>query len=476
MKLSEIEKVDSLENEIIEFKAKLNRDNFESWIKTISGFSNAKGGTIYLGVRDDLTLEGFTRDEADKERNFFNNSVNQFLVPLPQYTISFLKYIVNSKTKYVIKIIILESKLKPVYVKYKGVYSAFIRKQGYTSSASPSEIYDMVIKSKKYEFDVLPTNIKYDKDDFKKLHFCYSERTGKELNDKELEVIGFFDKDRYLKQGALLFKDDYSGEKTAISCNVFQGFNKGDDRIITSDDIKTNILDSITFSLSFIKRNMNIGMIKTDDGRIDVPAYPSRSLIEGVVNSIVHRDYYIENSQISIDIFRDRLEITSPGPLASGELINKNYDLTHIISERRNKLISEVLVRLKYMEAKSTGFDKIAMDYKEQSNKHKPFVFSDSRQFTLTLPDLTYQDGVENTFSNVNLLPSNIQNPQYSNTILNFCLNKQRSIKEICLHLNISDSTYFRRNILEPLVKEQYLICSKQGNKKVYITNKDQVF
>jgi hypothetical protein len=38
--------------------------------------------------------------------------------------------------------------------------------------------------------------------------------------------MGFFTKDKILKNGALLFSDDYSGEKTQVQCSVFSGFTK----------------------------------------------------------------------------------------------------------------------------------------------------------------------------------------------------------------------------------------------------------
>lgn len=43
--------------------------------------------------------------------------------------------------------------------------------------------------------------------------------------------------------------------------------------------------------------------------------------------------------------------------------IGKTYDLSGIISKRRNELIAGVLVACNVMEAAGTGFDKIAEEY-----------------------------------------------------------------------------------------------------------------
>ena len=95
-------------------------------------------------------------------------------------------------------------------------------------------------------------------------------------------------------------------------------------------------------------------------------------------------------------MFKDRIEISSPGSFYQGEKISKTYDLSNIISMRRNELICEVFVKCKVMEAAGTGFDKIIEDYAKADEKHKPYIFSSSDHFTLVLPDLTYIPGIKN--------------------------------------------------------------------------------
>ena len=71
-----------------ECKARLDRNNPQNWVKTVGGFSNAAGGTLYLGVEDkSLKLIGFTRKDADNERNYFNNQINEHISPRPQYPV-----------------------------------------------------------------------------------------------------------------------------------------------------------------------------------------------------------------------------------------------------------------------------------------------------------------------------------------------------------------------------------------------------
>lgn len=102
---------------------------------------------------------------------------------------------------------------------------------------------------------------------------------------------------------------------------------------------------------------MNHSMIKLGDTRRNIDAYPQRALFEGVINAVAHRDYFLDGTQIQVDMFRDRLEISSPGSFYRAEKLGKTYDLSGIISKRRNELISSVLIGCNVMEAAGTGSD-----------------------------------------------------------------------------------------------------------------------
>ena len=52
MYLEELTGSITLENLEVECKARLDRNNPQSWIKTVGGFSNAAGGTFYIGAED----------------------------------------------------------------------------------------------------------------------------------------------------------------------------------------------------------------------------------------------------------------------------------------------------------------------------------------------------------------------------------------------------------------------------------------
>ena len=218
----------------------------------------------------------------------------------------------------------------------------------------------MSIKSKNAQYDILTSDKIYEASHFKDLKTFYStHNNGKELKEKALQSMGFYDENNMLVNGAVLFQDDYQGKKTEIKCSVFSGFNKGSEKIITINRYNGNITSSINYMMDFVNQRMNHSLIKLDNVRKNIDAYPQRALFEGIVNAIAHRDYFLDGTQIQVDMFKDRLEISSPGSFYRGEKIGKTYDLSGIISKRRNELISSVLVSCNVMEAAGTGFDKI---------------------------------------------------------------------------------------------------------------------
>lgn len=477
MYLEEIIENVELESDKCECKSRLNREDVVGWLKSIAGFSNASGGDFYIGVEDKTNkLIGFNRKEADNERNYFNNQVNEHLSPRPQMKVSFVRYEANGNERFIIHVYIPESVVKPVILKYKNIPSIFMRRDGFTNGATYEEIIEMSVKSRNTQFDLLLSDKKYEAENYKTLQEFYAlHNNGKELSEKALMSMGFYNENGLLVNGAVLFGDDYQGKKTEVVCSVFSGFNKGSERIVTVNRFHGNIIADINYMIEFVEQRMNHSMIKLDNTRKNIDAYPKRALFEGVINAVVHRDYFLDGTQIQMDMFKDRLEISSPGGFYRGEKIGKTYDLSGIISKRRNELITSVLVNCNVMEAAGTGFEKIMEEYQNVDETHRPYIYSSSDHFTLVLPDLTYSDGVEDS-GVPNILFAPVPNGTvYDEKVLSFCYYQAHKVSEIVSYLGVSDSTYFRKQVLENLVENQYLEKNKVSRASYFKTNPEMV-
>lgn len=126
---------------------------------------------------------------------------------------------------------------------------------------------------------------------------------------------------------------------------------------------------------------------KTSTGREESPDYPERAVFEAIVNAIIHRDYSNIGSEVHIAMFDDRIEITSPGGMFDGKKIQE-VDIKHVPSSRRNPVISDIFHRLKYMERRGSGLQKIIKEYDEE---HSPSFFSDQVYFNVTLKNKNFE-------------------------------------------------------------------------------------
>lgn len=390
--------------------------------------------------------------------------------------ISFVRYEIKEKERFIIRVQIAESAVKPVILKYKNIPSIFMRRDGFTNGATYEEIIEMSIKSKNTQYDILTSDVAYDGSEFTMLRDFYSAHNdGKALSEKALRSMGFYNEDGFLANGALLFADGYQEQKTEVQCSVFSGFHKGSERIVTINRFHGNLISVIQYMMEFVTQRMNHSLIKLGDTRKNIDAFPQRALFEGVINAVAHRDYFLDGTQIQVDMFKDRLEISSPGSFYRGEKLGKTYDLSGIISKRRNELIASVLVSCNVMEAAGTGFDKIVEEYREADESHRPYIFSSSDHFTLVLPDLTYLDGVEDPGTPVLMFAPVSNGTDYDDRVLSFCYYQAHKASEIAEYLGVSDSTYLRKQVLGNLVEQGYLENNKSARAMYYKTNPEMV-
>ena len=91
--------------------------------------------------------------------------------------------------------------------------------------------------------------------------------------------------------------------------------------------------------------------------------YPFEAVRELVVNAIAHRDYNIQGDGIHLNLFSDRLEVTSPGGLPGPVTID------NIMEARfsRNPVIVQVLADLGYVERLGYGLDRVVSLMRENS-------------------------------------------------------------------------------------------------------------
>lgn len=94
-------------------------------------------------------------------------------------------------------------------------------------------------------------------------------------------------------------------------------------------------------AIRFITRNMRVAAGKLP-AREDMPQYSPIAVFEAIVNAVVHRDYSMAGRNIRVSMFKDRLEIDSPGSLPNGMTVES----METSQATRNETIASVFSRL----------------------------------------------------------------------------------------------------------------------------------
>ena len=473
----------NLETKDIEFKgiieegATKNEKKKEiGWLKTFVAYANTDGGVLYIGVENKThKLVSLTHDKADQVVLLIHRLVREKVTPVIRYEIVAHPVPNTAPIRYVLEVRVEKNRNLPVALHEDGLLGIYIREFGQTRLATQDEIRDMVLLSENIPFDKPFTQRQYKKSDFRKLYDMAEEREAT-ITEKGLISVGFMSADKYLSEGALLFADDYSGRRTMTVAAKWPSLDKGSAIVEADETYSGNLIDIIRNTIAFIRNHSSNGYKKEEEGRRDYISYPMRSVTEGIVNAIGHRNYFISGSQVEVNLFRDRLEIQSPGSLLGVRELRKEKNIASIIPRRRNEVICGILSMLKLMENKGSGFDTIEKEYSPYGEAYSPFVSSDASSFTLCLPDLTFKGGVldENT-EVLHVYVDGIITGKNDEQILAFCYVRPRDAKEIAEKIGITPSTYFRSEVLKRLEKEGYLIAVKEGRKVLYMANHKNV-
>lgn len=156
--------------------------------------------------------------------------------------------------------------------------------------------------------------------------------------------------------GMLLFgKDPQQFIRGAyISAARFSGDTMSD-RFVRQD-FMGSLPDQLTAVENFLKSNLRVNaQLGRSMTRSESYEYPLEAARELVINAVAHRDYSIAGEGIRLFLFRDRMEVTSPGVLPGP------MTLDNIKEERfsRNPVIVQVLADLKFIERLGYGVDRV---------------------------------------------------------------------------------------------------------------------
>ena len=134
--------------------------------------------------------------------------------------------------------------------------------------------------------------------------------------------------------------------------------------------------------MKYIKKNYQYELID-GQSRKEVEVVPENAFREALANALIHRSWD-EKSSIKISMYKDKIDISSPGGLPHG--ISKEEYLDGRISKLRNPILANVFFRLKLIEKFGTGILRIKYLYNNSIYKPEFLVYENS--ITIVLPSL----------------------------------------------------------------------------------------
>ncbi len=349
------------ENRQFEFKSEVSN----TFLKTVSAFSNFGTGEIKFGILDDGQVCGIKNPESaclDIE-----NRINDTITPKPDFTLS-----VEQKT-HVITLRVFEGPYKPYL--YRG--KAYRRSATSSIEVDRLELNRLTLEGSNLYYEGLPCGLK-------ELEFHYFSQKVKEklgisqVTDDVFRTFGFYTDDRKWNNAAALFSDR----------NPFHGidiarFGQSISMILERETLSgISIFEQYDRACQMFRRNYQYEEIVGSE-RIRKELIPESAFREAVANALVHRTWDID-SHIRISMFPDRIEISSPGGLPKG--ITKEEYLAGNISNLRNPVIGNIFFRMHYIEMFGTGIRRIIESYRTYANQ--PVFNVMDQSITIVLPVL----------------------------------------------------------------------------------------
>lgn len=371
-----------------DFKVALEVKKPKSWLKSVSAFANGIGGTLFFGIDNDRNVIGL--DDAQTDAETISRLIKERITPYPNFILAPER----ENGKDILVLSVSAGRSTPYYYKADGVMEAYIR-IGNESVIAPSYVLNqLLLKGMNRTYDALLSEYDFKDFAYSKMRERYKAWTGNSMEEKLFDSFEMRDDHGKLTNAGALLADDAPIKHSRLFCTRWNGLDKSGGMVdaLDSAEYSGSLIILLNEGVGFVKRNMKTRWKKTANSRIEMPDYCERSVFEALVNALIHRDYLILGSEVHIDIYDDRLTITSPGGMADGTRIQER-DISNISSTRRNPVLADIFGRLGYMERQGSGFKKITESYRAAHNYRdelEPKFYSDASSFQVTLYNLNY--------------------------------------------------------------------------------------
>lgn len=359
-----------LEGKNIEFKRQYTDD-----IKyAVLAFANTEGGTLYIGINDDGSVEGVENPDAVmlQVMNMIRDTIR------PDITVAVDCSTEIMENKHVVVLIIQRGVARPYYLANKGIRPAgvYVRQGASSVPASETAILQMIKESSGDVYEEarsLNQNLTFKEAE------AYFAKKHLQFGDAQKRTLQLISADGTYSNLGMLLSDQCI---SIIKLAVFEGSKKTvfHDRKELSGSLFKQLEDAYAYINQFNYTRSEFPGLE----RVDTRDYPPEAVREALLNAVIHREYGIGGPTL-ISIFDDRIEFVTIGGLVKGLSL---ADIKLGVSMLRNKNLANVFYRLHLIEAYGTGLLKIDECYADCSVK--PQLWATDNAFKLVLPNINF--------------------------------------------------------------------------------------
>jgi len=371
--------------------------------KEIVSFLNVAGGTILLGVEDDGTISGTARERLDEwVAELCRKKIEPPVIP-------FLSWARNLEPdKHVLAVRVPAGPDKP-YARVHGDRRTYFVRVGSTCrEASREELERMFQAPGRLQYGLKPVpGASFADFDLRRLR-DYLERVSGGSSPTEGDLPAWEN---------LLTSLDLMTKATGARVPTIDGmllFGRAPKRFLPQSGIRAlcypgtaadyatradqdlkgplvpllatdgTLVESglVEQGLDFVHRNTEPTAALEGGRRIDRPAYPEVVLREALVNALVHRDYSIAGSDVTVAIFADRLEIQSPGRLPNTVTVE---GMKAGLRYARNQNLVNVMRDYRYVDFRGMGVRQKIFPGMRQHNGTEPELLAEEARFVVRL-------------------------------------------------------------------------------------------
>jgi ATP-dependent DNA helicase RecG len=386
------------ENSGVEFKRDVVQNDVLA--RELVAFSNFAGGIVLLGIDDDGSVVGVTRDNLEEwVMTACRDKVRPGLIPFYEV----VKDVEPGKDVVVVRVV---RGLDVHTLWHNNRHAYFIRVGTQSREPSPEELSRLFQQRGSLRAELRPVSgARFADLDIRRLRNYFSRIRQQDVpadNDEAAWTTLLFNTEIMVDDGVtvagiLLFGRTPNRflPQAGIDATAFPGVSKeyaARERASLRGPL-TPLLDDtggiveaglVEQALAFVQRNIVVTGQLEEGGarREEIPAYPQEAVREAVVNALVHRDYLLSSTDIELSIYEDRMEIVSPGRLPNG--ITPARMLTGCRASR-NQLIKDVMRDYRYLEHSGMGVPRKIVKCMKEHNGTDPVLVEEGERFTIGL-------------------------------------------------------------------------------------------